>query len=86
MTDKLALSHFLDLLHAGNHPGASSGELRARRIAMTLVRDLPGLDAMAIDGLIDFARLCSCAPETAERLVQSKRISTEDRHVSSVLY
>lgn len=73
MNSPASLSHFLDLLEHGNCPGASSGELRARRIALTLVRDLPGLDGQAVDGLIEFCRLCASAPETAERLVKSRR-------------
>jgi hypothetical protein len=53
------------------HAGASGGEKRARRLAIALLDNLPGLDAEAIDGMIAFLDLAQHAPQTARTLVDA---------------
>lgn len=73
MNSPASLSHFLDLLEHGNCPGASSGELRARRIALTLVHDLPGLDCLAVAGLCEFIVLLDNDRRTVIGLLSGKQ-------------
>lgn len=51
------MDHFIRLAKRGKPgTGASGGELAARRLAIAIVKDVPGLDDMAIAGLIEFIR------------------------------
>ena len=61
-------AHFVRLART-KHPGASSGEKAARRLALALCRDLPSLDERAFDGLLEFALLIRSAPTTARDLI-----------------
>ena len=45
------MKHFLDLVRRGVHPGAASGETRARRLAKAVIQNIQGLDNSAIRGL-----------------------------------
>ncbi len=65
-------SHFFDLVANGRHPGASSGAKRARRLALAVVDDLPGLDAEAVAGLHDFLDLVVAMPSTARDLIEDE--------------
>lgn len=60
-----AIDFFLDLAKRGKHPGASSGEKRARRLALAILDNLPGLDDKAITGLVHFMGEAQMRPETA---------------------
>ena len=64
-----SLDHFIDLAFQGRRDGSSGGEKRARRIALALLENLPGLDASAIHGLKLFADLVQRQPETLRRLI-----------------
>lgn len=68
-----ALEHFLNLAESGACPGASGGERRATKLARILAAEVPGLDATAIAGLGEFARLCSQFPQEARDLVRPRR-------------
>lgn len=47
----MSLKHFVRLAKRGKpNTGASGGELRARRLALAIVDNLPGLDDQAIAG------------------------------------
>lgn len=48
------LRHFCDLAHRGGHPAASGGEQRAHALATAVLENLPGLDDLAIHGLVEF--------------------------------
>ena len=51
------MDHFIRLAKRGKPgTGASGGELRARRLALSVINDLQGLDDEAIAGLIEFIR------------------------------
>lgn len=64
------LDHFVRLAKRGKPgTGASGGEVRARRLAMAILDDTPGLDGSAIMGLLHFIELVQRAPEEARTLV-----------------
>lgn len=65
------LDHFVDLALRGRNSGASSGELRARRLATFVLDNVPSLDDLAIDGLIKFIRGAKGCPETFRDLVDA---------------
>jgi hypothetical protein len=68
---KRALSHFLDLAHKGRLLAvASTGEKRARRLAVAIINDTPGLDDLALDGLIEFATRAKLSPTLAARSIE----------------
>lgn len=68
-----SLSHFLDLVFAGQCPGSSGGEKRAARLAKILASEVPGLDYQAIQGLGEFARLCADHPQKVQELIRPRR-------------
>lgn len=68
-----ALLHFLDLAASGGRAGCSGGEGRAHRLARAVVKDVPGLDQEAADGLCEFVRVCLAAPSKAAGLLAAKR-------------
>jgi len=51
------LDHFIRLARRGAGPGASGGERRANQLAVAMVEALPGLDAEAVTGMLQFAQL-----------------------------
>lgn len=52
------MDHFIELARRGKPgTGASSGELKARRLALAVLNDIPGLDGSAISGLVKFIDL-----------------------------
>ena len=65
---ELQASHFVRLARR-RHAGASGGEKRARRLALAVLDDLPGLDDRAVDGLIRFVELVRKSPEGARTLL-----------------
>jgi len=62
-------NHFIQLAARGGHPRASSGERKARRLARAVVRETPGLDGEALEGLCEFIHWASRQPMTATDLV-----------------
>lgn len=68
-----SLDHFLNLVFAGQCPGSSGGEKRAARIAKILAAEVPGLDAQAIQGLGEFARVCADHPQKVQELIRPRR-------------
>lgn len=62
------LQHFLRLANRGGHGGASGGEKRAYRLAKAIDTDVAGLDAKAVAGLIELARIAASFPMTASDL------------------
>jgi hypothetical protein len=64
------LDHFVRLAKRGKpNTGASSGELRARRLALAILDNLPGLDDRATSGLLAFIELVKQSPEESRTLV-----------------
>lgn len=57
------LDHFLRLALRGRHPGSSGGEKRARRLALALLDNVPGLDGDAIVGMVHFLAEVQKHPE-----------------------
>jgi hypothetical protein len=68
--DQQALDHFTDLARRGKHGGCSSGEERARKIALVILEYAGGLDEKALIGLAEFARVVSASYSTAKKLVE----------------
>ena len=66
-----SLTHFLRLVKQGKHRGSSSGEKQARQLAQCVVRNIPGLDGLAVDGLIEFIRGTVRSPETGRTLARA---------------
>jgi hypothetical protein len=64
------LDRFLELADRGAHRGASGGEKRAAQLAASIVDHVPGLDAQAVAGLIEFVRLAAYAPSTAREVLE----------------
>lgn len=62
--------HFLDLAEQGKRRGSSGGEKRAKRLADAVVEDVPGLDASAVAGLLEFVRLAASMPSKARDLLE----------------
>lgn len=58
------LNHFLALARRGRQPAASGGERRAAALAECIVENVPGLDATALDGLLEFVVLVRGRPST----------------------
>ena len=58
---------FMELARTGNEAYASSGEVRARRIALALLDDISGLDDASINGFIDFVRAVQAGDEMVMR-------------------
>jgi hypothetical protein len=67
--DEASLRHFLKLAQRGSHPGASSGEVRAHRLALVVLEHAHGLDGQALDGLCEFARVVSADRRMARQLL-----------------
>ena len=64
------MDHFIRLAKRGKPgTGASGGELRARRLALAVLNDIPGLDQKAITGLVEFIELLQHDYEKAAELV-----------------
>lgn len=64
------MDHFIRLAKRGKPgTGASGGELRARRLALAVLNDIPGLDGKAITGLCEFIELLQHDYEKAAELV-----------------
>ncbi len=63
------VKHFVDLAARGKHPGSSGGEKRARRLAVAVLENLPGLDDSAIAGLLEFVRCVQTSPSLSRQLV-----------------
>jgi hypothetical protein len=61
---------FIRLARKGKHPGASSGEKHAHRLAMAVLDSIDILDDRAVEGLIDFIHYSKGAPETVRSLVE----------------
>jgi hypothetical protein len=64
------VAHFTKLARHGRHAGASGGAKRARQLALCILNHAPGLDSMAVDGLVDFVRLTIAAPTSARDLLR----------------
>lgn len=65
-----ALQHFLALAHRGALQGSSGGEHRAANLADAIAERVPGMDAKAVTGAIEFVRLAAVKPTTARDLLQ----------------
>ena len=63
------LQHFLHIARAGKHPGCSSGELAARRLALCVLKESMILDGSAIAGLVEFIHLTGKRPTEASDLL-----------------
>lgn len=64
------MDHFLRLAVRGKpNTGASGGELRARRLALAIVENVPGLDDEAVAGAIEFVLLTNRSPGAAADLI-----------------
>jgi hypothetical protein len=64
------MEHFIRLAKRGKPgTGASGGELRARRLALAVLNDIPGMDDEAINGFILFIRGLSRDYEMARDLI-----------------
>lgn len=59
------IEHFLDLAKSGGNRMASSGEVRARRLADCVLEHVGGLDDNAFAGLIEFIREARLRPMAA---------------------
>lgn len=68
-----ALEHFLKLAFRGQHRACSGGEYRAAKLAKTLLANVPGLDSQAVQGLGEFAVLCSEQPHRVAELLRPRR-------------
>lgn len=68
--DYRARDHWFDLIQQGRRVGASSGEKRARRIALSLCENLPGLDSEAVQGLHEFIDLLLSKPTTVRDMIR----------------
>jgi hypothetical protein len=67
-----AMNHFIKLAKRGKPgTGASGGELRARRLALAVLNDIPGLDTRAITGFCEFIELLQHDYEKASKLVDA---------------
>jgi hypothetical protein len=74
------MRHFLRLAKRGKpNTGASGGELRARRLALAVLDNIPGLDDDAVAGLVQFIALAKAEPETARSYVDG----WEDNHAQA---
>lgn len=62
--------HFTRIAVRGKNRGASGGEKRARKLALAVLDEAPGLDDSAIEGLITFIRAVQRSPSAARDLVQ----------------
>lgn len=62
--------HFLECATAGKHPGASTGERRAYRLAVTLLSSLDDLAGIDHDAVIGFGSLALAAASGEYRLVK----------------
>jgi hypothetical protein len=63
--------HFIQLAQRGEFRGASGGEVRANKLALAVLENVPGLDQDAVSGLIEFIALTANAPTTAEEIFKS---------------
>ncbi len=63
------LAHFTDLVRHGRFPGASSGEIRAAKLAEVALDEIGGLDEKAQDGFIQFVRIAAVAYTKARTLI-----------------
>jgi len=63
-------THFLLLALQGGFPGASSGEKQAKVLLECLIKNIPGLDYQAVEGLCDFARDVSRCPSECLDLLE----------------
>lgn len=64
------LDHFLTVAKRRGHPGASGGEQRAHELASAICEQVPGLDASAAAGAIEFIRLAASKPWEAKELLE----------------
>jgi hypothetical protein len=67
--NEASLSHFLKLAQRGQRPRASSGEVRAYRIAQVILEHAHGLDGQAMDGLCEFVRVAGVSYPMARKLL-----------------
>jgi hypothetical protein len=65
-----SLEHFVRLANAGKHPGCSSGERAARRIALCLLKESLVLDGTATAGIVEYLALVQRHPTKASDLVK----------------
>lgn len=66
------MKHFLKIARRGRPgTGASSGEVQARRLAIAIVENAPGLDDEAIEGAVEFLRAVRLAPSGARTLIDA---------------
>lgn len=71
--DDRALEHFVRLAFKGRQATASGGERRAHRLAVAIIDNLPGLDELATDGLVEFLKGVKASPELAAEVVGHPR-------------
>jgi hypothetical protein len=67
------MEHFIKLarrVKAGT--GASSRELQARRLAIAIIENTPGLDEHAIEGAVAFLQRAKFALSTARNLIDAQ--------------
>jgi hypothetical protein len=68
--DKESLERFILLARKGKCKGSSGGERRAAKLAEVIVEQVPGLDEVAMQGLLEFVRLAHASPVTAGDLIE----------------
>lgn len=67
------MEHFLTLARRGKPgTGASTGEVQARKLAIAILANAPGLDEEAIEGAAEFLRRAPLAPNMARALIDPR--------------
>lgn len=67
------MDHFLKIARRGKPgTGASGGEQQARRLALAILKEAPGLDDEAIEGAAEFLRRAPLALSAARKLVDAE--------------